>query len=165
LESVPVPARRSPTGAASVSEIHRYPPKPGGVAEPLWETREWKKSVADHLAASRWLCRASEIERRRDSGYGGGQTARATDEPVYILVRDRGSFVVRCAPPKRSRSWRKRRIVEVHDLWREVRSWWSGEDAVDRLVARVLLAGGLVVDLAQRRLGKSDEWTLVGIED
>lgn len=148
-------------GAASVSEIRRYPPKPEGVAEPLWETREWKKSVADHLAASRWLCRASESEARR----GSGQTAHAVGEPVYILVRDRGSFVVRCAPPRRSRSWRKRRIVEVIDLWREVRSWWSGEDAVDRLVARVLLAGGLVVDLAKRRLGELDEWTLIGVSD
>lgn len=164
MESISVPTRRLSTGAASVSEIHRYPPRPEGVAEPLWETREWKKSVADHLAASRWLCRASEIETRH-SGCGGGQSARAKDEQIYILVRDRGSFVVRCAPPRRSRSWRKRRIVEIHDLWREVRSWWSGEDAVDRLVARVLLAGGLVVDLAKRRLGESDEWTLVGIED
>ncbi len=84
------------------------------------------------------------------------------DEPVYILVRDRGSFVVRCDPPKRSYSWRKCRIVEVIDLWREVRSWWSGEDAVDRLVARVLLAGGHVVDLAKRR---PEEWAMVGVAD
>lgn len=152
--------------AVSVLEIHRYPLKPGGAEEPLWVTREWKRSVADHLAASRWLCRASETSARRGSGYGSergsGQAAHATYEPVYILVRDRGSFVVRLDPPKRPRSWRKRRIVEVIDLWREVRSWWSGEDAVDRLVARVLLAGGLVVDLAKRR---TEEWAMVGVLD
>jgi hypothetical protein len=152
------PARRPSIGGVSVSEIHRYPLKPEGVAEPLWTTEEWKRSVAEHLAASRWLCRASEIERR----CGGGRTAHVMDEPVYILVRDRGSFVVRCDPPKRSYSWRKCRIVEVIDLWREVRSWWSGEDAVDRLVARVLLAGGHVVDLAKRR---PEEWAMVGVAD
>jgi hypothetical protein len=145
--------------AVSVSEIHRYPLAPKGVAEPLWTTREWKRSVADHLSASPWLCRASEIKTRR----GSGQTAHATDEPVYILVRDRGAFVVRCQSPTATgtSSWRKRRVVEVIDLWREVRSWWSN-DSVDRLVVRVLLAGGLVADIAKRR---PEEWALVGVMD
>lgn len=151
------PARRSPMSTVSASEIHCYPLAPKGVAEPLWTTREWKRSVADHLAASRWLCRASEIETRR----GSGQSAHAADEPVYILVRDRGAFVVRCRRPTGTSSWRKRRVVEVIDLWREVRSWWSN-DAVDRLVVRVLLAGGLVADIAKRR---PEEWALVGVVD
>ncbi len=156
IEGVSDPARQTSVSAASVSEIHRYSLKPEGVAEPLWTTREWKRSVADHLAASRWLCRASEIKTRR----GSGQTAHATDEPVYILVRERGAFVVRCQRPTGT-SWRKRRVVEVIDLWREVRSWWSN-DAVDRLVVRVLLAGGLVADIAKRR---PEEWALVGVMD
>ncbi|WP_162924742.1 hypothetical protein [Rubrobacter indicoceani] len=57
--------------------------------------------------------------------------------------------------------WRRKLIVEVIDLWREIRGWWSCE-AVDRLVVRVMLAGGAVVDLARY---EEDEWRLVGIVD
>lgn len=158
MQREPYSERRPSMSNVSVSEIHRYPLAPESAEEPLWTTREWRRSVAEHLAASPWLCRASEIKTRR----GSGQTAHAVDEPVYILVRERGAFVVRCDPPGSPCSWRKRRVVGVIDLWREVRSWWSGEDAVDRLVVKVLLAGGHVVDLAKRR---PEGWTLVGIAD
>ncbi len=161
MQRLPDSGQRPSMSEVGVSEIRRYPLKPGGAAEPLWATAEWKRSVADHLAASSWLCRASEIRTRR----GSGQTAHAADEPVYILVRERGSFIVRRNRPTGASSWRKRRVVEVIDLWREIRSWWSGEDAVDRLLVRVLLAGGCVVDLAKHRPGGSEEWAMVGVAD
>lgn len=157
------PVAVSEMSAVSVSEIHRYPPKPEGIAEPLWMTPEWKRSVLGHLVASPWLVRASEIKRYS----GGGQSARVAYEPVKILVRDNEAFVVRSAYSSsarshRQRSWSKRRVVEVLDLWREIRSWWDNEDAVDRLIVKVLLSGGEVVDLAKYR---PDGWSLVGVTD
>ncbi len=55
-------------------------------------------------------------------------------------------------------------VVEVLDRWREVQGWW-GEGGVDRRVYRVLLAGGVVVDLARERRGGSKGWLLVGVAD
>lgn len=148
----------APKCPASVSEIHRYPLKPEGVEEPLWMTPEWRRSVLDHFCESSWLRRASELPRR----IGSTEAAHAAFEPVYILCQKRGLFIVRCESSGRSsRSWRKRLIVEVVDLWREVREWWR-KDAVDRLVVRVLLYGGAVVDLARYN---AEEWVLVGIVD
>lgn len=143
---------------ATVSEIHQYPLRPPGYEESLFPTAGSKRAVAEHLLGAPWLHRAAELGTRR----GSGQAARATDEPVYVLVRDRGSFVVRSERPIRGSSWRKRRIVEIVDLWREVRSWWRSDDAVDRLLVRVVLSGGAVVDLARNR---RDEWSLIGVAD
>lgn len=81
MQREPDSERRPFMSTAGVSEIHRYPLAPESAEEPLWTTREWRRSVADHLAASPWLCRASEIKTRR----GSGQAAHAVDEPVYIL--------------------------------------------------------------------------------
>ena len=49
------------------------------------------------------------------------------------------------------------------ECWREVGSWWEPERRVDRLVFRVLLAGGAVVDLALERA--SGEWLVAGVVD
>ena len=54
--------------------------------------------------------------------------------------------------------------MEVLDRWREVRGWW-GEGGVDRRVYRVLLAGGVVVDLTREHRDGSEEWLLVGVAD
>jgi hypothetical protein len=54
-------------------------------------------------------------------------------------------------------------VVRVLERWREIGSWWEAEGGVDRLVFRVLLAGGPVVDLALERT--SGEWLLVGVVD
>ena len=72
-------------------------------------------------------------------------------------------LVRRCTNGRREGSLRKRRIVRVLERWREVRSWWEPDRRVDRLVFRVLLAGGAVVDLALER--SSGEWLLVGVVD
>lgn len=154
--------RQTAVSTASVSEIHRYPLKPSGVEEPLWMTPEWRRTVLDHLCESSWLCRASEISVRD----GTTDTPHRLSEEVYILRRSSGISVVRCGRSPRASSasrsfWRRKLILEVVDLWREVRAWWCGE-AVDRLVVRVLLTGGAVVDLARY---EEDEWRLVGIVD
>ncbi|ABG04868.1 hypothetical protein Rxyl_1921 [Rubrobacter xylanophilus DSM 9941] len=136
----------------SVSEIHRYPPRPEGFEEPLFPTRESRLAVAEHLLRAPWLMRASELGTR-------------AGEPVEVR-RGRAGIEVAWAPRagcgrRRGRSWR--RVVEVLDRWREVRGWW-GEEGVDRRVYRVLLAGGVIADLARER-GPSGGWLLVGVAD
>lgn len=64
--------------------------------------------------------------------------------------------------PRRRCSWQRRRVVEVLDRWREVRAWWEEGSSIDRLVFKVLLAGGPVVEVARERSG---EWLLVGVVD
>jgi len=44
-----------------------------------------------------------------------------------------------------------------------VGGWWNKRGGVDRLVCRVLLSGGAVVDLALERL--SGDWSLIGVPD
>ena len=72
----------------------------------------------------------------------------------------RAYLVRRCGKGLRTR---KRRVVRVLEHWREVGLWWEPERRVDRLVFRVLLSGGAVVDLALERA--SGEWLLVGMVD
>lgn len=45
---------------ATVSEIHAYPLRPEGYAEPLFHDRGSRKEILEHLAESSWLFRASE---------------------------------------------------------------------------------------------------------
>ncbi len=72
----------------------------------------------------------------------------------------RAYLVRRCGKGRRTR---KRLVVRVLEHWREVGLWWEPERRVDRLVFRVLLSGGVVVDLALERA--SGEWLLVGMVD
>lgn len=142
----------------TVSDIHRYPLRPPGLEEPLFPTHVFKRAVAEHLAHSPWLSRASEL-----SG-GSGEAARCRREPVHVLRRRNGQayLVRRCGSGRRVR---KRRIVRVLERWRDVGWWWDGEGHVNRLVFRVLLEGdvGAVVDLALE-VGSGD-WLLVGVVD
>lgn len=138
---------------AGVSEIHRYPLRPEGFEEPLFPTAGSRRAVAEHLLGAPWLCRASEVAR---SGCGG-QAAHASQEPVEVEYR-RG-LVVRGAG-RRMRCRGERRVVETLARWREVGGWW-GEEARDRVVARVLLSDGAVVDLAR----EDGAWSLVGTVD
>ena len=61
------------------------------------------------------------------------------------------------------RRTRKRRVVRVLERWQEVGPWWEAKGGVNRLVFRVLLAGGAVVDLALERA--SGEWLVAGVVD
>jgi hypothetical protein len=54
-------------------------------------------------------------------------------------------------------------VVRVLERWREIGPWWDAERRVDRLVFRVLLAGGAVVDLALE--GTTGEWLVAGVVD
>ncbi len=142
--------------ATTVSEIHRYPSRPPGFEEPLFPTAESRRAVAEHLARAPWLCRGSELRR------GSGQAARCREEPAHVLRRADGrAYLVRRCPKERRTS--KRRVARVLERWREVRSWWEPERRVDRLVFRVVLVGGAVVDLALER--SSGRWLLVGVAD
>jgi hypothetical protein len=144
----------------SVSEIHRYPLRPIGFEEPLFPTRAFRRMVAEHLARSPWLSKASELV---GSVAGGGEAARCRQEPVHVLRGRNGQayLVRRC----RWGRVRKRRVVRVLERWRDIGRWWDGEAYVNRLVFRVLLQGSpeAVVDLALEV--DSGEWLLVGVVD
>jgi hypothetical protein len=141
--------------SASISEIHRFPLRPEGFLEPLFPTTSSKRMVAEHLLGAPWLMRASELEER------AGRSARVSEEPVRLEVRrDRAEVVRSCAG--RRCSWRRSKVLEVLECWREVKEWWEEDRHTDRLVFRVLLCGGAVVDLARERFGG---WSLVGMVD
>ncbi len=131
----------------SVSEIHSYPLRPEGFEEPLFPTRESRRAVAEHLLRAPWLVRASEIGER-------------VGEPVEVRRARDGVEVTWASGCGRRRRRERRRVVEVLDRWREIRHWWSA-DGTDRFVFRVLLAGGMVVDLARER----SSWLLMGVAD
>lgn len=140
----------------SVSEIHRYPLRPPGFQEPLFPCRKTKRAVAEHLARSDWLGKASGLAG------GDGTSAHVFEEPA-LLVRgeDGGVYVVRRC--RRDRSARRRRVVRVLERWREISRWWEPERGVDRLSLRLLLSGGAVVDVALER--ETGRWLWVGTMD
>ena len=141
--------------SASISEIHGFTPRPEGFLEPLFPTPFSRRTVAEHLLEAPWLMRASELKER------AGEAAHAPDEPVRLVVRGGRAEVVRLCAGRRC-SWRRSKVLEVLDRWREVREWWEEDRYTDRFVFRVLLSGGAVVDLARERFGG---WSLVGVVD
>jgi hypothetical protein len=147
--------RRSLVEATSVSEIHCYPLRPEGFEEPLFPTDASRRAVAEHLLEAPWLMRASELKGC------AGEAAHSSEEPVRLEVCRGRAEVVRCCAGRRC-SWRRSRVLEVLDRWRVVDGWWDENRHTDRLVFRVLLSGGAVVDLARERLGG---WSLVGVVD
>ncbi len=138
----------------SVSDIHRYPLMPAGFEEHLFPTADSKRTVAEHLLKAPWLTRASELKGRT------GVAAHTLEEPVELKDSHGRVEVIRPRGSKRC-SWRRRRVVEVLGRWREIESWWDEDLGVDRIVFRILLSGGVVVDLARERSG----WLLVGVVD
>ncbi len=141
--------------AVAVTEIHRYPLRPEGFEEPLFPTTASKRAVAEHLLEASWISRASKLEEQT------GQAVHTLEEPVELNTIGDRVELIRLGSQRRC-SWRKRRIVEVLDRWREVRAWWEDDRYVDRVVFRILLFGGAVVDLAKERSGA---WFLVSIVD
>lgn len=98
---------------ATVKEIHAYPLRPAGYAEPLFHTPQSRKEILEHLARGRWLGKASEISRRRRCKE---QTPRTDDE----------------AQP----------VETVLASWREVDRWWEPDGGVDRLCYLVRTTSG-----------------------
>jgi hypothetical protein len=142
----------------TVSEIHRYPLRPEGFAEPLFLEARTKKEIAEHLAASGWLCRAAEAPR--------GEVLRRR---CHLFRRQDGSvFVVRREGRGRSRCRArlgKRRVRRVLERWRKVREWWEPDGGADRLCFRVQLCGGAVLDLACERGEAGGRWLVAGVVD
>lgn len=139
-------------------EIHGYPLRPPGFAEPLFPTPESRQEVVKHLACAPWLSCASELPGLAKGAVGS--TGRLRAELVELRRRSGGTEVVR--PLAGRCSWRRRQVVEVVTCWREVRLWWDEDASVDRLLFRVVVSGGEVVDLALERAGG---WFLVGVVD
>jgi hypothetical protein len=141
-----------------VAEIHAYPLRPEGLEEPLFPTTESNREIAEHLLEASWLSRASELEGRT------GGDAHSLEEPVEVRNPPVRVEVVRRGEAKRRcrSSWRRRRVVRVLDRWRRISGWWDADHHVDRMVFRVLLSGGAVVDLAREHTGG---WLLVGVVD
>ena len=138
----------------SVSEIHGYPPRPEGFEEPLFSTTTARRNVMEHFLNAPWLIQASELRGST------GEAAHALEEYVEIEESEGCSYVMRLHG--RRYSWRRRRVVEVLERWREVRGWWDEDDHANRMVFRLLLAGGAVVDVAREHSGG---WSLVGVVD
>lgn len=139
----------------SVAEIHRYPLRPEGYEESLFPTPASRRTVAEHLLKAPWLHRASEL-----TGHTG-EVAHVREEPVEIKASGDRVRITRLGRGRRC-GWKRRRVVEVLDRWREIEGWWDEEQHTDQLLFRVLLSGGEVVDLARRRSGG---WVLVGVMD
>ena len=140
----------------SISEIHRYPLRPEGFEEPLFPTVASKRTIINHLSEAPWLMRASELKR------GTGEAAHALNEPIQLRSHNNSRMEILRARSSGRCSWRKRRVVEVLDRWREIRGWWDEVGFVDRAVFRLLLAGDTVVEVARERSGG---WLLVGVVD
>ncbi|MBV9454992.1 MAG: hypothetical protein JOZ19_12885 [Rubrobacter sp.] len=111
--------------------------------------------MAKHLLEAPWLSLASQLEAR------AGQAAHVLEEPIELRNSGGRVELVRLQSVRRC-FWRKRRVVEVLDRWREVGRWWDEERCKDRLIFRALLSGGLTVDLALERSGG---WFLVSVVD
>ncbi len=154
---------------ATVSQIHEYPLRPEGFEEPLFVTPESRKEIAEHLARSPWLWRASELLPEAGTSPAGrsaaGRCAHYRTEAVEVCVevcRGHRAFLGRGRGRGSRRAPVKRPVVRVLESWREIRGWWC-EDGRDRVLYRVDLVGGGVMDLARDRL--CGEWTLVGVVD
>jgi hypothetical protein len=139
---------------SSVAEIHAYPPRPPDFEDPLFPTAESKRRIMAHFLEAPWLSRASELPR------GVGECAHTAREPVRL--RGARGHVDLVRPECYRRGSKRRRVVRVLERWREVRAWWDEEARTDRLVFRVLLAGGAVAELALERSGA---WVLIGVAD
>jgi hypothetical protein len=145
---------------SEASKIHRYPLRPEGFEEPLFQTRASKVEIMEHFLQSDWLCRASELAAGEDRF--GGCSERPPGAPVRLrnrLGRIEELHRIGRGPCRRRFSWKRARIVEVIERSREVYRWWEESAFVDRYVFKVLLSNGAVVDLV---LEGSGEWFLLG---
>ena len=147
--------RRTLMEGTSVADIHRYPLQPEGYEEPLFPTPASRREVMEHLLEAPWLCRASDLKGHT------GEVAHIREEPVEI-ESSRGQVKVLRLTSSRRCAWKSRRVVEILDRWREVRRWWDEAEHTDRLLFRVLLSRGEVMDLVRERSGG---WALVGVAD
>ena len=165
---------------ATVSEIHAYPLRPEGFAEPLFWGPENKREVMEHFLEASWVQRASEAAgtaRGNARGNASGNAVHAVEEMVELGRRGDGSLVLErgcgrrhgCGRGRRSRNARRKSAVRrravrrVLGRWREVWGWWEPSGGRDLVLYRLLLSDGVVVDVARDLAG--DVWKLVGVVD
>lgn len=160
---------------ATVSEIHAYPLRPEGFAEPLFWGPENKREVMEHFLAASWIQRASEAAGEFHRRHTRGSAAYATEERIVLERRGDGALVLErgrrcgCGHGRRSRNAgrkstvRRRAVRRVLGRWREVWGWWEPSGGRDLVLYRLLLSDGAVVDVA-RDLAE-DLWKLVGVVD
>jgi hypothetical protein len=156
LGAAPPQERGGVVPETGVSEVHRYPLRPPNFEEPLFPTTRSRRAVMEHLLEAPWLIKASELRE------GTGEVAHRREEPVEVLRREDGRILL-VRHRSKSRGISRRKVVRILDRWRVVGGWWNKRGGVDRLVFRVLLSGGAVVDLALGRL--SGDWSLIGVPD
>lgn len=133
-------------------EIRAYPTRPQGFVEPLFLEAGDKREIAEHLARSPWLSKASR------------GCARGRWELVELSKGADGRVEVARREDRRCRrDASRRRVVRVLDRWREISRWWERDGGSDLSSFRVELSGGLVADLALER--GSGRWFLVGVAD
>ena len=95
---------------ATVKEIHAYPLRPEGYAEPLFHDRQSRREILEHFSRSPWLWRASEAPRQ---AHQATESAREAQE---------------------GGAGKEGRVIAS---WREVDRWWEPDGGVD-LVWRLL---------------------------
>lgn len=145
---------------ATVTEIHDYPHRPQGFAEPLFWGPGKKHEMMEHFLEAPWLGRASEL----GATGGSGETAHVMRESIRLRRGDDGTRFLerRCERRHRRRVWGIRSVL---GCWREVRGWWASEGC-DLVLYRLLLSDGAVVDVAKDLRDLSGEgWKLVGVVD
>lgn len=135
-----------------MGEIHDHPVRPAGFAEPLFLSRSDRKEIAEHLAGSVWLAKAS----------CGARVVRSPCH-VYRSAARGGVWLARPGCRRRKRRAGKRRVTRVIGRWREVSGWWRDGGGEDLLLYRLLLSGGSVVDVARDR--RTGGWELVRVLD
>ena len=69
---------------ATVSEIHAYPLRPAGYAEPLFHDQRSKKEILEHLAQSEWLFKASQAPA--PTARDAARLTEASTEEVTMLA-------------------------------------------------------------------------------
>ena len=150
---------------ATVSEIHAYPQRPEGFAEPLFWSLEKKREVMEHFLAASWVQRASEAAGGFDRRYTRGSAAHTTEERVELKRREDGALMLGrgCGRRRSRRSLRWRAVRQVLGCWREAWGWWEPSGGRDLVLYRLLLSDGAVVDVARDLAGGL--WKLVGVVD
>lgn len=148
---------------ATVYEIHAYPLRPAGFAEPLFWRPEKKREVMEHFLETSWIHRASEAAGTARENVRGN-AAHAVEESVKLERREEGALVLERGCGRRGwRVVRRRAVRRVLGRWREVWGWWEPSGGCDLVLYRLLLSDGAVVDVARDLAGGA--WKLVGVVD
>ncbi|CAN5789400.1 hypothetical protein BH20ACT11_BH20ACT11_13870 [soil metagenome] len=135
------------TTVTTVSEIHAYPLRPEGYAEPLFHDSKSRKEILEHFARSGWLSRASEA-------------------PEIPKVTEVTEVTEVCSAPGSARaslvaSSRGRAEMEESRIlasWREVDRWWEPDGGVD-VIWRLVESGRGKQEMRAEPVGRGSSGT------